>query len=348
MSVEQHAQELYNALVEKGAKDVKLEDIKAELQQFIDKYMLDEENAAETLKTRLCKLYNVSAKGTSKVMSIAEALKAGEEKAKSNANTGEKNGVFVTVRAKVVSIFPSKNDGRQQVCRIADETASTILTVWERKPYKNGKDANQPVTQLPLLEEEKSYEFRNIVTSEWQGNITLKTTGKVTEFAEVEDDIEVKIGEQEILAPVVAIFDDSGLIRRCTVSVEDDKSDVGVKKCGRAYKEGVCPVHGKQTNEFDISVRGVLDDGHRTQSFVLNAALSKQLTGMTVESAKTIIGDNPDAPEMVVEEIRKCLMHRYFLMKGFVTARGVMYVKEVTAAPKTADVPAMKAKLEAI
>jgi ssDNA-binding replication factor A large subunit len=239
--------------------------------------------------------------------------------------------------------------------QVADASGTTFMTIWVRRPYQNAKTGKEtPVVPLPLVEEGQSYEFKNVVTNEFpagSGRISLQSNSKSTEIVPFEEEIEVKVGEQEIVAPIVAIFDDSGLIKKCTVMVEDDKAKDGFRKCGRNYIKGECPVkeHGKQKSEYDIMVRGVLDDGYHTQSFVLNAELTKKLTGIDVDTAKALVVDNAETPSIVADTIREKLMNRYFHVKGFVTAGGRMIVKEIsTPSVDTVDMTALKAKLEAI
>jgi replication factor A1 len=68
--------------------------------------------------------------------------------------------------------------------------------------------------------------------------------------------------ERTMEGALVDIKDGSGLIKRCP---DED--------CTRVIRNGRCSEHGDVSGEFDLRIKGVLDDGEQAQD-ALNGLLS--------------------------------------------------------------------------
>jgi hypothetical protein len=103
---------------------------------------------------------------------------------------------------------------------------------------------------------------------------------------------------------LVDIKDGSGLIKRCP---DED--------CTRVIRNGRCSEHGDVTGEFDLRIKGVLDDGHTAQDVLLDAEATEALTGMGLEDAKAMAMDALDT-EVVMDAFEEQLVGSYYEVDG--------------------------------
>ncbi len=195
---------------------------------------------------------------------------------------------WVTLKAKVVQLWDNEHESVSQVGLIGDETGIVKLTVW--------KNAQIPL----LLEEGKSYLFKNVVTNRYLDRIQLAATPN-TEIEEIKEEIQAKRREVTLSGAIVDIINGSGLIKRCP-------------ECNRALVKGACGEHGKVDGIYDIRLKAVLDDGKAAHSILAPAEILTKLTGITVEKAKDMATQALDQ-SVVNTEIAKKVIGRYFTFK---------------------------------
>jgi replication factor A1 len=102
----------------------------------------------------------------------------------------------------------------------------------------------------------------------------------------------------------VDIQSGSGLIKRCP---EED--------CTRVLQNGRCSEHGEVEGEFDLRIKGVLDDGEDVHEVLFDKEGTEDLTGITLEEAKDMAMDALDT-SVVAEEMRETVLGRYYRIAG--------------------------------
>jgi replication factor A1 len=110
----------------------------------------------------------------------------------------------------------------------------------------------------------------------------------------------------------VDIQSGSGLIKRCP---DED--------CTRVLQNGRCSEHGEVEGEFDLRIKGVLDDGEEVTEVIFDQEATEALTGITLEEAKEHAMDALDTT-VVADDMREQLLGRYFSVTGPTFGRYVL------------------------
>lgn len=220
----------------------------------------------------------------------------------------QSEGRWVSLKAKVVQLWPSESESIAQAGLIGDETGTIKFTKWAK-------------SDLPLVEDGKCYMFKNVVTDEWQGRYNVKLS-RSTEIIPLEEDIEVGSLVEEIMGAIVDIQSGSGLIKRCEL-------------CNRALVKGSCGEHGKVEGIYDLRIKGVIDDGKIVQDILLNREIVEMLIGITLDEAKEMAAEALDQ-SVVLDAFKEKLIGRYFSIKGPRVGRYVL-VEDIKSAPKISD-----------
>ncbi|NIS36957.1 MAG: replication factor A, partial [Actinobacteria bacterium] len=115
----------------------------------------------------------------------------------------------------------------------------------------------------------------------------------------------------------------SGLIKRCP---EED--------CTRVLQNGRCAEHGEVEGEFDLRIKGVLDDGEEVYEVLFDKDGTEELTGISIEEAKDMAMDALDTT-VVADEMREKVLGRYYRVAGPTFNRYVLAddVEAIDAAP---------------
>ncbi len=200
----------------------------------------------------------------------------------------KENEKWVTLHGKVIQLWENTHESVSQVGLLGDESGTIRFTKWTK-------------ASLPQVEEGKSYLFKNVITSEWQGKFSIKLN-KTSAIEPIKEDIEVGSTPVEFSGAIVDIQSGSGLIKRCP-------------QCNRALIKGACGEHGKVDGIYDLRVKGVIDDGERVQDFLLNREVTESLTGITLDKAKEMATEALDQ-SVVLDEIKRKLVGRYFMVSG--------------------------------
>jgi len=205
---------------------------------------------------------------------------------------------WIDVTAKVVELWDATADAVAQVGLLGDETGTIKFTKWSK-------------SDLPELEEGQVYELRNVVTDEYQGRFSVKLN-RTTTIEAVDEEIEVGDDAVEVEGALVDIQSGSGLIKRCP---EED--------CTRVLQNGRCNEHGEVEGEFDLRIKGVLDDGEEVTEVIFDEEATEALTGISLEEGKEMAMDALDTT-VVADEMRQKVLGRYYRVIGPTLGRYVL------------------------
>ena len=205
---------------------------------------------------------------------------------------------WLDLTVKVVDLWEPNADSIAQVGLLGDETGTVKFTKWAK-------------SELAELEEEAVYRLEGVVTDEYQGRFSVKLNSATT-IEELDTDLEVGDDDTEVEGALVDIQSGSGLIKRCP---EED--------CTRVLQNGRCSEHGDVEGEFDLRIKGVLDDGVEIHETIFNQESTEELTGISLEEAQEMAMDALDT-EVVVEEMRETVLGRYYRVSGPTLGRYVL------------------------
>jgi replication factor A1 len=205
---------------------------------------------------------------------------------------------WVDLRVTVADLWEPRSDAVAQVGLLGDESGTVKFVAFE-------------TSDLPLLEEGKSYALGNVVTDEYEGNYSVKLN-RTTSITELDETIEVGDDATEVEGALVDIQDGSGLVKRCP---EDD--------CTRVLQNGRCSEHGEVEGEYDLRIKGVLDDGDEVTEVIFDEEATTDLTGIGLDEAIDMAKDALDT-EVVVEEMREDVLGRYYRVRGPTFGRYVL------------------------
>ncbi|PSP85217.1 replication factor A [Halobacteriales archaeon QH_8_68_33] len=228
---------------------------------------------------------------------------------------------WVDITAKVIELWDPRSDAVAQVGLLGDETGTIKFTKWSK-------------SDLPGLEEGGVYHLRNVVTDEYQGRFSVKLN-RTTVIEERDEDLEVGDDDVTVEGALVDIQSGSGLIKRCP---EED--------CTRVLQNGRCNEHGEVDGEFDLRIKGVLDDGEDVHEVLFDREGTEDLTGITLEEAKDMAMDALDT-SVVADEMRAGVLGRYYRVSGPTYGRYVL-VDEMEELPEPADPEAVLIKARSI
>ena len=202
---------------------------------------------------------------------------------------------WVDITAKLVDLWEPRSDAIAQVGLLGDETGTIKFTKWAK-------------SDLPKLHEDRVYRLTNVVTDEYQGQYSVKLN-RTTGIEQLDTQMEVGDNAIETEGALVDIQTGSGLIKRCP---EQD--------CTRVLQNGRCSEHGDVEGEFDLRIKGVLDDGDTIQEVLFDRDATETLTGITLEEAQQMAMDALDT-EVVGDKMREQTLGQYYRVAGPVMGR---------------------------
>jgi replication factor A1 len=100
-------------------------------------------------------------------------------------------------------------------------------------------------------------------------------------------------------------------------------------------QNGRCSEHGEVEGEFDLRIKGVVDDGQDVQEVIFDREATEELTGIELEEAKTMAKDALDTT-VVADEMRETVLGRYYSVTGPTMGRYLL-ANEVEEVTGTAD-----------
>ncbi len=228
---------------------------------------------------------------------------------------------WIDLTAKVVDLWDADSDAVAQVGLLGDETGTIKFTKWSK-------------SDLPELDEGGVYELRNVVTDEYQGRFSVKLN-RTTTITELDEDIDVGDDAVEVEGALVDIQSGSGLIKRCPE-----------EGCTRVLQNGRCSEHGEVEGEFDLRIKGVLDDGENVHEVIFDREATENLTGITLEEAKEMAMDALDTT-VVADEMREKTLGHYYRVEGPTLGRYVL-ANEVDELTEPVDPEAVLIKARSI
>ncbi|PSP83909.1 replication factor A [Halobacteriales archaeon QS_1_68_17] len=274
-------------------------------EQFSDQLGIDVDDVHERLET-LVEEYKVPVDEARRSVTNTYLDEAGMDRDELRGGGNERKQVadvdtaeeWIDVRAKVVDLWEPRSDAVAQVGLLGDETGTIKFTKWSK-------------SDLPELDEGAVYELRNVVTDEYQGRYSVKLN-RTTTITELDEEIEVGDDSVTVEGALVDIQSGSGLIKRCP---EDD--------CTRVLQNGRCSEHGEVEGEFDLRIKGVLDDGEEVTEVIFDQEATENLTGITLEEAQEMAMDALDTT-VVADEMRTKVLGRYYRVEGPTFGRYVL------------------------
>ena len=197
---------------------------------------------------------------------------------------------WVDVTAKVVELRNPDSDAIAQAGTLGDETGTIEFVSWSK-------------SELPTVKKGEVYRLGNVVTEEYEGQFSVKLNSTTT-IEQVDTELEVSNDNTEVEGALVDIQSGSGLIKRCP---EED--------CTRVLQNGRCAEHGEGDGEFDLRIKGVIDDGTAVQDVIFDREMTEELTGISLEEAQEMAMDALDT-SVVAEEMDQRLLGRYYRVTG--------------------------------
>ena len=205
---------------------------------------------------------------------------------------------WVDIKAKVIELWDARSDAVGQVGLLGDPTGTIKFTKWAK-------------SDLEDLQEGKVYQLGNVVTDEYQGRYSVKLN-RTTTIQELDEDLEIGDNETQVEGALIDIQSGSGLIKRCP---EED--------CTRVLQNGRCTEHGEAEGEFDLRIKGVLDDGNDVHEVIFDQDATEELTGIELAEAKEMAMDALDTT-VVADEMRTDVLGRYYRVTGPTFGRYVL------------------------
>jgi replication factor A1 len=290
--------------------DVSIEDVEKRLETLVEDYKVPADEARRSVTNTYLDEAGMD----------REDLVGGGNEVKriTDIDTAEE---WIDLTAKVVDLWEARNDAVAQVGLLGDETGTVKFTKWSK-------------SDLPELEEGQVYELRNVVTDEYQGRFSVKLN-RTTIIETVDRDIEVGDDAIEVEGALVDIQSGSGLIKRCP---EED--------CTRVLQNGRCSEHGEVDGEFDLRIKGVLDDGEDVHEVIFDQETTEELTGIGLERAQEMAMDALDT-SVVADEMREKTLGHYYRVAGPTLGRYVL-ANEVELLTEPTDPEAVLIKARSI
>jgi replication factor A1 len=259
--------------------DLDVEDVESRLDNLVNEYRVPVEEARRSVVNSYLDEADLD----------REELGGGGSQAVGLADIDE-DEQWVDVTAKVVELWEPRNEAIAQVGLLGDESGRMKFVAFE-------------TSDLPELEEGAVYELKNVVTDEYQGNFSVKLN-RTTGITELDEELEVGDDSVDVEGALVDIQSGSGLIKRCPE-----------EGCTRVLQNGRCSEHGEVEGEFDLRIKGVLDDGQDVHEVIFDRETTEELTGMALEEAKDMAMDALDTT-VVAEEMRAGTLGRYYRVSG--------------------------------
>ncbi|QGN07839.1 replication factor A [Halorhabdus sp. CBA1104] len=274
-----HAEEIHEQFADQ--LDVSIDDIEERLETLVEEYQVPISEARRSVTNSYLDEADLEREDIRSGDGGNETVQAADVDAPEE---------WVDMTAKVVELWDPRSDAVAQVGLLGDGTGTIKFTKWSK-------------SDLPELDEGKTYHLRNVVTDEYQGRFSVKLN-RTTVIEEADEDIEVGDDSLEVEGALVDVQSGSGLIKRCP---DDD--------CTRVLQNGRCSEHGEVEGEFDLRIKGVLDDGDDVTEVIFDQEATENLTGITLAEAKDMAMDALDT-SVVADEMREKILGRYYRVQG--------------------------------
>lgn len=275
--IHQEAQDIHEQLPESVA--VSLDDIQERLTTLVEDYRVPVDEARRSVMNTYLSDSDVDREDVSSEGNQQVDLEEIDEAEQ-----------WVDVTAKVADLWEPRSDSIAQVGLLGDETGTIKFTKWAK-------------SDLEELTEGDVYRLGNVVTDEYQGQYSVKLN-RTTTIEEVDQDIEVGDNSTEAEGALVDIQSGSGLIKRCP---QED--------CTRVLQNGRCSEHGEGEGDFDLRIKGVIDNGDTVQEVIFDQDATEQVADITLAEAQEMAMDALDT-SVVADEVRDATLGRYYRVQG--------------------------------
>jgi replication factor A1 len=197
------------------------------------------------------------------------------------------------IEVEFVDEWDPNSDAIGQVGLLADSSGTIKFISWATSAVQE-------------LEEGQTYRIGPVITDEYEGRYSVQLNG-TTDVEEIPSDtVEAGFddGGRAIEGVLMNVQNGSGLIKRC--QMED---------CSRVLQNGRCSEHGNVDGEFDLRIKGTLDDGLEAESVLFDEEATTELTGITLEEAKDMAMDALDT-SVVAQAIKDEIVGCYAEVRG--------------------------------
>ncbi|NEU58449.1 replication factor A [Halorussus sp. MSC15.2] len=306
--VRQHAEEVREQFSEH--LDLTVEEVEKRLDNLVNEYRVPLEEARRSVVS-----HYLDEAGLER----DDIRSGGGGSEKVNVEDVNEDEQWLSLTAKVVDLWDPRSDAVGQVGLLGDETGTIKFTKWAD-------------SDLPELEEGTVYHLGNLVSDEYQGDYSVKLN-RTTTVEETDEDIEVGDDTAEVEGALVDIQSGSGLIKRCP---HED--------CTRVLQNGRCSEHGEVEGEFDLRIKGVIDDGTEVHKVIFDKEATENLTGIGLQEAQDMAMDALDTT-VVAEEMREKTLGLYYRVAGPTMGRYLLVDEmEKLAGPTDAEDVLIKAR----
>ena len=282
--VRSHAEDIHEQFADHA--DISVDEVEEKLDTLVNDYQVPIDEARRSVTSTYYDETEVDQDSLSD---------ANEQRDLDTINTAEQ---WIDITAKVVELWEPRSDAIGQVGLLGDDTGRIKFTAWAK-------------SDLPTLEEGEVYHLGNVVTDEYEGQFSVKLN-RTTTIEEADEEIEVGDNTTEIEGAMVDMQSGSGLIKRCP---NDD--------CTRVLQNGRCSEHGEVEGEFDLRVKGVIDNGNEVHETIFNQEMTEELTGVSLDEAKERAMDALDT-SVVGDDIRDEILGKYYRIEGPTLGRYVL------------------------
>jgi len=305
------AGELASELVEELSDHAELskDEIEQQISKLANQYSMPVKEAHRSVRNNLMEKYDI---GDGDVDLGNQEVLVGE------INQDEQ---WVDVTVKVDQLWEPKSDSVGQVGLVGDESGKTKFISWAK-------------SDVPELEEGKSYKLTNVVTDEYQGDYSIKLN-KTSGVNPIDEDVEIGENKETMSGAIVDLQKGSGLIERCP---EDG--------CTRVLRNGRCSEHGDVDGVDDIRIKAVLDTGLSTQVVIFNAEATEEITDISLSDAIEMARAEMER-SVVADEIREKIVGQYYEITGPMLGEYLL-ANEFEQTPQTHDAEAVLAKARSI
>ncbi|WP_135534898.1 MULTISPECIES: replication factor A [Halostella] len=286
MNLREHAEDVHGQFSDQ--LEITVDDVEDRLSTLVDEYKVPVDEARRSVTNHYLDEADMD----------RDALGSGGDNEERGLGEVDEAEEWIDVTAKVVDLWDPRSDAVGQVGLIGDPTGTIKFTKWAK-------------SDLAELEAGEVYRLENVVTDEYEGQYSVKLN-RTTNIEKLDEDIEVGDDTTEVEGALVDIQSGSGLIKRCP---DED--------CTRVLQNGRCQEHGEVEGEFDLRIKGVLDDGNDAHEVIFDKEATEELTGMNLEEAKDMAMDALDTT-VVADEMAEDTLGHYYRVAGPVFGRYVL------------------------
>ncbi|PSQ18986.1 replication factor A [Halobacteriales archaeon QS_9_67_17] len=285
MTVQQHAREIHEQFSDQ--LDVSVEEVEERLDTLVNEYSIPADEARRSVVSNYLDEADMDrddlSGGSNETVQVGD-IDADEQ--------------WVDLRVAVADLWEPQSESISQVGLLGDESGTTKFVAFE-------------TSDLPELTEGESYALGNVVTDEYEGDYSVKLN-RTTSITELDEAIEVGDDSTTVEGALVDIQSGSGLIKRCPE-----------EGCTRVLQNGRCNEHGEGDGEFDLRIKGVLDDGGDVHEVIFDQEATEDLTGIGLDEAKQMAMDALDTT-VVADEMAEGVLGRYYRVTGPTLGRYVL------------------------